>query len=153
MKTNLNATQCISTGKLWINYLTFKDVNSYWVYWEYIRVFTGTVGKGLYKSSNPLFAYCLCVPNGLYKSPPRPRPWFGSRGGGMPNLGEWEVGGKGAPLGHLLANVRPNNTLGGQYLPPAGIWGLFQPNLASGGQAPKCLNFCITIWGRQETVA
>ena len=110
-----------------------------------------TVGKGLYKSSNPLFAYCLCVPNGLYKSPPRPRPWFGPRGGGMPNLGKWGVGGKGAPLGHLLANVRPNNTLGGQYLPPAGIWGLFQSNLASGGQAPKCLNFCITIWGRQAT--
>ena len=76
-----------------------------------------------------------------------------ARGGGMPNLGKWGVGGKGAPLGHLLANVRPNNTLGGQYLPPAGIWGLFQSNLASGGQAPKCLNFCITIWGRQATFA
>ena len=50
MKKKLNATQCISTGKLWINYLIFKDVNSYWVYWGYILVywFTGSIYWSIY---------------------------------------------------------------------------------------------------------
>ena len=107
------------------------------------------LAQSLQENFKSIFAYCFAVrAQWITQKSLTPVPLVWGTWGWCANLEEWGVGGKGGPLGHLLANVGPNNALGGQCLPQAGIWCLFQSCLASGDLPPKCLNFCMIIWAR-----